>query len=249
MTIITANKVKELENRKVELLESLHRITENIAVQRDNLADKIYETEDEIAKFGKVRMGAPVNEDIFNADAILASETAMTKEDFQKRLNLFARAYATNPFCDKKKATDVLNVLDELGEIVEMLDAYYNESVKKAAAAIKEAEKAYQTATSARRQHQRKTNEAVTAIREAASRDRIGYNHLLQLGVTLDDFGMQMCPGVGYDGKIIIDGAKHMIFTKIKDVEKTRQIKVSSRQISQFRDAAYIPGEPVAVFD
>ena len=66
MEKMNANQVKELESRKAELLESLHQITENITIERDNLAERIIETETEIAKFGKVRMGAPVEEDIFD---------------------------------------------------------------------------------------------------------------------------------------------------------------------------------------
>ena len=61
-----------LWNEKAEKVEhGKDNITENITIERDNLAERIIETEAEIAKFGKVRMGAPVNEDIFNENISL----------------------------------------------------------------------------------------------------------------------------------------------------------------------------------
>ena len=248
MEKMNANQVKELESRKAELLESLHQITENITIERDNLADKIFETEAEIAKFGKIRMGAPVEEDIFDVEAILAGGASMTKEDYQKRLSLFARSYATNPFCDKKKASAVISVLDELCEITGKLDNYYNAEVAKAAAAIKEAKKAYHAATEARTQHQRETNCAVSDVRGAASHDRLGFNHLLQLGVTLDDFKLQTCPGVGYDGQTIVKGAKRLITTKIEEAERLRIRTGTTEAKTPFAPAEYMPGEGAAIF-
>jgi len=249
MEKMNVNQVKELESRKAKLLESLHQITENITIERDNLADRIIETEAEIAKFGKVRMGAPVEEDIFDVEAILAGGASMTKEDYQKRLNLFVRAYATNPFCDKKKAADVFTVLDELCEIAGKLDDYYNAEVVKAAASIKEAKKAYQIAIAARTQHQRETNVVAAEIRRAASHDIIGYNHLWQLGVTLDDFKLQTCPGVGYDGQAIVKGAKRLITSKIEEAERLRIRNRATAQNVPFVSAEYIPGEDTAIFN
>ena len=248
MEKMNANQVKELEIRKAELLESLHQITENITIERDNLSEMISETEAEIAKFGKVRMGAPVEEDIFDVEVILAGGVSMTKEDYQKRLNLFVRAYATNPFCDKKKAAAVFAVLDELCEIVGKLDDYYNAEVAKASAAIKEAKKVYQAATAARTQHQRETNVVAAEIRRAASHDVIGHNHLCQLGATLDDFKLQPCPGVGYDGQIIVKGAKRLISSKIEASERLRIRNGATAQNTPFASAEYMPGEGATIF-
>lgn len=248
MEKMNANQVKELECRKAELLESLHQITENITIERDNLADRIIETEAEIARFGKVRMGAPVDEDIFDVEAILAGGVSMTKEDYQKRLSLFARAYATNPFCDKKKTAAVLVILDELYEIAGKLDDYYNAEVAKAAATIAEAKKAYQAATAARTQHQRETNVVTAEIRRAASHDIIGHNHLWQLGVTLDDFKLHICPGVGYDGQTIVKGAKRLVTSKIEESERMRIRSGETAQDTPFAPAEYIPGEGAAIF-
>lgn len=248
MEKMNVNQVKELESRKVELLESLHQIAETITIERDNLAERIIETEAEIAKFGKVRMGAPVEEDIFDVEAILAGGASITKEDYQKRLNLFARAYTTNPFCDKKKAAAVFDVLDELCEIAGKLDDYYNAEVAKAAAAIKEAKKAYQAATVARAQHQRETSVVAAEIRRAASHDRIGYNHLRQLGVTLDDFKYHTCPGVGYDGQIIVKSVKQLILLKIEASERLRIRSGATEQNTPFTSAKYMPGEGAAIF-
>lgn len=248
MEKMNVSQVKELESRKAELLESLHQITESITIERDNLAERIIETEAEIAKFGKVRMGAPVEEDIFDVEAILAGGASMTKEDYQKRLSLFVRAYTTNPFCDKKKAAAVFTILDELCEIAGKLDDYYNAEVAKAAAAIKEAKKAYQAATAARTQHQRETNVVAAEIRRAASHDIIGYNHLWQLGATLDDFKLQTCPGVGYDGQTIVKGAKRLISSKIEASERLRIRNGTTAQNAPFESAEYMPGEGAAIF-
>lgn len=248
MEKMNANQVKELENRKAELLEALHQITENITIERDKLAEKIFETEAKIAKFGKIRMDAPIDEDIFNAEAILAGSECMTKEDYQKQLRLFARAYATNPFYDKKKAAAVLSVLDELCDITDKLDGYYNSEVAKATEAIKEAEKAYQTATAARTRYQRETNMAVTEIKRAASHDIIGYNNLLRLGVMLDSFKLQICPGVGYDGQTIVKGAKQLIISKIEEAERLRIRTGTTEAKTPFAPAEYMPGEGAAIF-
>ena len=136
----------------------------------------------------------------------------------------------------------------ELCEIAGKLDDYYNAEVAKAAATIREAKKAFQAATAARTQHQRETNEVAAEIRRAASHDIIGYNHLRQLGAYLDDFKLQTCPGVGYDGQIIVKGAKRLISAKIEDAERLRIRAGATAQNMPFASAEYIPGEGATIF-
>lgn len=242
------NKVKELETRKAELLEKLGQLADNIIAERDNFARKIFETEAEVAKTGQVRPLAPVTEDIYNPEAVLAAGTGETKEDLQKRLKVMFAAYSTNPFCDTRKAAAALEILEELQQIAGELDSFYNGEVAKKAAALEMAKKEYKAATAARLQHQRETNGATSQIRRAAAHSIIGDNDLFKHGVDKDSFsGGDMIAGVGYDGFTIIGGAIDAINRKTAAAERLRNTPGRvENTVTTFTPSHMMPGEPVA---
>lgn len=249
MRVITAEQLKTLETRKAELEKLIEELCKRIIADHDILAEKIRETKNEMIHFESV--GANGAEfDIYNVQSILEAGKNGSVEEYKRNLKLLYKAYSTNPFSDRKNAEEILELLEEYGQVVEGIDLCYKEEFLKAQEEAKKAQSKLAQARKKRKEHRESVLFVKKELEETMRNNVFDPNELRKNGAEKNTSGWLLgCANSSLEGVEIVGICKSAVSHELKQAEDKR--KVISRpkdRIVTDSQVQIMDGEPIGFF-
>lgn len=241
--------VINLEARKKELLCLIKEETDKVKQERDALAHCIFEAEAQAKQRKNALQGTPKT-DIYSTESILEAGAGEDTEFLNKKINLFYKAYALNPYGDEKKAADIMPLLEELQTVCAQLDTFYNYEIARAAKVVETAQDKLRTAEQQRKQYRCEVLQAQKDIHSTVVHSVIGYNELSKHDA--DSISANPLFSMGHsamDGAVIAGMLKSAIESELENASAQRSKQLPTEHTTVPTNTATLDEAPFAFFD